>query len=97
MSRPLDGFPSARNAIRRDTQLVQIDDLARRIDDQREGRELLSACAGLRALDRAAIELVDLDGVLGQGSRRMSECFAWCPSGPTVQGSCSSTQRSDTA
>jgi RNA polymerase sigma factor (sigma-70 family) len=41
----------------------EIDDLAARIDAQREGRELLERCARLSAGERSAIELVDLAGL----------------------------------
>jgi len=38
----------------------EIEDLAGRIDAQREGRELLERCARLSDVERAAIELVDI-------------------------------------
>jgi RNA polymerase sigma factor (sigma-70 family) len=41
----------------------EIDDLAGRIDAQREGRELLERCAQLSEVERAAIELVDVAGL----------------------------------
>jgi RNA polymerase sigma factor (sigma-70 family) len=41
----------------------EIDELAGRIDAQREGRELLDRCAVLPELERSAIELVDLAGL----------------------------------
>jgi DNA-directed RNA polymerase specialized sigma24 family protein len=41
----------------------EIDDLAGRIDAQREGRELLERCARLSEVERAAIELVDVAGL----------------------------------
>jgi RNA polymerase sigma-70 factor (ECF subfamily) len=41
----------------------EIEDLAGRIDDQREGRELLERCAELSEVERAAIELVDVTGL----------------------------------
>ncbi len=41
----------------------EIDDLAGRIDAQREGRELLERCAQLSDRERAAIELVDIAGL----------------------------------
>jgi RNA polymerase sigma factor (sigma-70 family) len=41
----------------------EIDDLAERIDAQREGRELLERCAQLSERERAAIELVDIAGL----------------------------------
>jgi RNA polymerase sigma factor (sigma-70 family) len=41
----------------------EIDELAQRIDAQRAGRELLERCAELPARERAAVELVDLDGL----------------------------------
>jgi RNA polymerase sigma factor (sigma-70 family) len=41
----------------------EIEELTHRIDAQRAGRELLERCAELPALERAAVELVDLDGL----------------------------------
>jgi RNA polymerase sigma factor (sigma-70 family) len=41
----------------------EIDDLAARIDAQREGRELLDRCARLSVGERSAIELVDIAGL----------------------------------
>jgi RNA polymerase sigma factor (sigma-70 family) len=41
----------------------EIEDLAGRIDAQREGRELLERCARLSDVERAAIELVDVAGL----------------------------------
>ena len=41
----------------------EIDELTQRIDAQRAGRELLERCAELSAVERAAVELVDLDGL----------------------------------
>ena len=41
----------------------EVDELAARIDDQHQGRQLLTECAALPELDRAAIELVDLEGL----------------------------------
>jgi RNA polymerase sigma factor (sigma-70 family) len=41
----------------------EIDELTQRIDAQRAGRELLECCAELSAVERAAVELVDLDGL----------------------------------
>jgi len=38
----------------------EIEELAGRIDAQREGRELLERCARLSDVERAAIELVDI-------------------------------------
>ncbi len=38
----------------------ELDDLAERIDAQREGRKLLQRAAGMSTLEREAIELVDL-------------------------------------
>jgi RNA polymerase sigma factor (sigma-70 family) len=40
-----------------------IDELAGRIDAQREGRELLNRCRQLPELEQAAIELVDITGL----------------------------------
>ena len=47
----------------------EIDELSGRIDAQRAGRELLERCARLSALERAAVELVDLGGVDAEGGR----------------------------
>ena len=41
----------------------EIDELADRIDAQRAGRVLLERCARLPALEREAVELVDVDGL----------------------------------
>lgn len=41
----------------------ETDELSERIDAQRQGRELLERCALLPALEREAIELVDLTGL----------------------------------
>jgi len=41
----------------------EIDELTDRIDAQQAGRELLERCRGLPALERAAVELVDIDGL----------------------------------
>ncbi len=47
-----------------------IEDLHARIDAERAGRELLARCARLPALDRAAIELVDLAGLAPKEAAR---------------------------
>ncbi len=57
-----------RDAARRDSARQMLDEdeteeLAERIDAQRLGRELLERLAGLPALDREAVELVDLAGL----------------------------------
>jgi RNA polymerase sigma-70 factor (ECF subfamily) len=41
----------------------EIDELTERIDAERAGRELLESCAALSPVERAAMELVDLDGL----------------------------------
>ena len=41
----------------------QLEDMAARIDDQRAGRELLAAARRLSAVERGAVELVDLAGL----------------------------------
>jgi RNA polymerase sigma-70 factor (ECF subfamily) len=41
----------------------EIEELADRIDAEREGAALMQRCAQLPAVERAAIELVDLDGL----------------------------------
>jgi RNA polymerase sigma factor (sigma-70 family) len=46
-----------------DLPVDEIDELADRIDAHRAGRELIDRCSQLPALQRAAIELVDLDGL----------------------------------
>jgi RNA polymerase sigma-70 factor (ECF subfamily) len=40
----------------------EIEELAERIDAEREGAALLRRCGGLPAVERAAVELVDLEG-----------------------------------
>ncbi|HET6870727.1 MAG TPA: sigma-70 family RNA polymerase sigma factor [Solirubrobacteraceae bacterium] len=47
----------------RDLDEDEIEELAARIDDQRAGRELLERLDSLPELERAALELVDLDGL----------------------------------
>lgn len=47
----------------RELEYDEIEELAARIDDQRAGRELLARMARLPELERAAIELVDVDGL----------------------------------
>ena len=44
----------------------EIDELAGRIDAEREGRALMRRCEQLPAVERAAIELVDLEGLTPQ-------------------------------
>src|SRR5450755_3393976 len=41
----------------------EIDELADKIDAERAGRELIERCSQLPALERGAVELVDLDGL----------------------------------
>ncbi|MGH2870994.1 MAG: RNA polymerase sigma factor [Solirubrobacteraceae bacterium] len=41
----------------------EIDELAERIDAQRAGRQLIERCSLLAPLERAAIEMVDVDGL----------------------------------
>ena len=41
----------------------EIEELAERIDAEREGAALMQRCARLPAVERAAVELVDLDGL----------------------------------
>jgi len=53
----------ARLAGMTDLPADEIDELTDRIDAQRAGRELLERCRGLPELERAAVELVDLDGL----------------------------------
>jgi RNA polymerase sigma factor (sigma-70 family) len=47
----------------RELEQDEIEELAARIDDQRAGRGLLERLDGLPDLERAALELVDLDGL----------------------------------
>jgi RNA polymerase sigma factor (sigma-70 family) len=54
---------AARLAGRRKLGSGEIDELEAKIDAQRAGRELLKRCAQLPALERAALELVDLSGL----------------------------------
>jgi RNA polymerase sigma factor (sigma-70 family) len=44
----------------------EIEELAERIDAEREGRALMRRCEQLPAVERAAIELVDLEGLTPQ-------------------------------
>jgi RNA polymerase sigma factor (sigma-70 family) len=41
----------------------EVEELAERIDSEREGAALMRRCAALPAIERAAIELVDLEGL----------------------------------
>ena len=41
----------------------EIEELAERIDDEREGAALMARCEQLPAVERAAIELVDIEGL----------------------------------
>jgi RNA polymerase sigma factor (sigma-70 family) len=54
---------AARLAGRHPLEVDEIDELADKIDAQRAGRELIERCSRLPALERAAIELVDLSGL----------------------------------
>ncbi len=54
---------AARLAGHRPLDVDEIDELAGRIDAERAGRELVQRCARLPALERAAVELVDLAGL----------------------------------
>jgi RNA polymerase sigma-70 factor (ECF subfamily) len=54
---------AARLAGRRALDTDEIEELTARIDAERAGRELIERCAGLPALERGAIELVDLAGL----------------------------------
>jgi len=49
----------------------ETDELAERIDAQRQGRELLARCALLPALEREALELVDLAGLEPRDAARV--------------------------
>ena len=53
----------ARLAGRRALESDEIDELAAKIDAERAGRELIERCAKLPAVERAALELVDLSGL----------------------------------
>ncbi len=44
-------------------EIDEIDELTQRIDAERAGREWLERCAELSALEQAAVEMVDLDGL----------------------------------
>jgi RNA polymerase sigma-70 factor (ECF subfamily) len=52
-----------RLAGRRDLDADQVGELVDRIDAERDGRALVSELAGLPALDRAVVELVDIAGL----------------------------------
>jgi len=54
---------AARLAGRRVLQIDEIEELAARIDAERAGRALIERCAQLPAIERAAVELVDLSGL----------------------------------
>jgi len=53
----------ARLARRRTLDVDEIDELTGRIDAERAGRALIERCSRLPALERAAVELVDLSGL----------------------------------
>ena len=53
----------ARLAGHRTLDVDEIDELAGRIDAERAGRALIERCSRLPALERAAVELVDLSGL----------------------------------
>ncbi|OAI38482.1 hypothetical protein AYO39_01125 [Actinobacteria bacterium SCGC AG-212-D09] len=53
-----------------------LEELIERIDAERPGRELLVRCQSLPALDRAAIELVDLAGL---NSKEAARCLRVSP------------------
>ena len=52
-----------RLAGRRPLEADEIEELAERIDAERAGASLMGSCKELPAIERAAIELVDLDGL----------------------------------
>jgi RNA polymerase sigma factor (sigma-70 family) len=54
----------------RDLEPDEIEELAARIDDQRAGRELLGRLGSLPDLERAALELVDVDGLAPREAAR---------------------------
>jgi RNA polymerase sigma factor (sigma-70 family) len=54
---------AVRLAGRRTLGVNEMEELEAKIDAQRAGRELLERCAQLPALERAALELVDLSGL----------------------------------
>jgi RNA polymerase sigma factor (sigma-70 family) len=58
-----DRDAAARLAGRRTLSVNEIDELEAKIDAQRAGRGLLERCARLPALERSALELVDLAGL----------------------------------
>lgn len=59
-----DGIEMAvRLAAERPLSTDEIEDLAGRIDAQRQGRALLERCGGLSKIERGAIELVDIAGL----------------------------------
>jgi hypothetical protein len=51
--------------------IAETNELLERIDAQREGRELLERCALLPALEREAVELVDLTGLQPKEAARV--------------------------
>ena len=53
----------ARLAQRRPLDVDEIEELAAKIDAERDGRKLIGLCARLPELERAAVELVDLAGL----------------------------------
>ena len=55
---------------RRELEHDEIEELAARIDDQRAGRDLLARAARLPDSERAALELVDIDGLAPREAAR---------------------------
>jgi RNA polymerase sigma factor (sigma-70 family) len=53
----------ARLAQRRPLDIDETEELAARIDAERDGRELIERCSQLPEIERAAVELVDLAGL----------------------------------
>jgi RNA polymerase sigma factor (sigma-70 family) len=53
----------ARLAQRRPLDVDETEELAARIDAERDGRELIERCSQLPEIERAAVELVDLAGL----------------------------------
>jgi RNA polymerase sigma factor (sigma-70 family) len=56
----------ARLAQRRPLDVDETEELAARIDAERDGRELIERCSQLPEIERAAVELVDLAGLTPQ-------------------------------
>ena len=76
-----------------DLPVDEIDELADRIDAHRAGRELIERCSQLPALERVAIELVDLDGLTPKEAAAVLGVASGCAAHAPVAGAGATTKR----